>query len=81
MVKAVAEARGEKHYAHAFLSNLVDELAEETTDEHLRRLYDSATSLHTNFYENLYRERFVRRRIGDVEEFVAKMERILNAQP
>ncbi len=79
MVKAVAQMRGERHYAHAHLSDLVDVLADETGDVQLRRLYDAASALHTNFYENRYRARGVRGRLRDVEEFVEKMTRILNA--
>ena len=78
MVKAVAQVRGEAHYAHPFLSRLVDDLADEIEDERLSRLFDAAESLHTNFYKNRFRARGVRRRLRDVEEFVEKMERILN---
>ena len=78
MVKAVAQARGEVHYAHPFLSRLVDDLADEIGDERLSRLFDAAESLHTNFYENRFRAMGVRRRLRDVEEFVETMERILN---
>ena len=80
IVKAVAEARGIRHKSHKNLTRLVETLADETSDEHLRDLFDAAHSLHGNFYENDFGVRGVRRRIRRVEEFVEKMERILNTQ-
>ena len=80
IVKAVAEARGLRHKSHKNLTRLVETLADETSDEHLRDLFDAAQSLHGNFYENDFGVRGVRRRIRRVEEFVEKMERVLNAQ-
>ena len=79
MVKAVAQARGKDHYAHFQLTEIVEDLADETRDEDLSRLYSAATSLYTNFYENRFRARTMRRRLRDVESFVEKMERILNS--
>ena len=80
IVKAVAEARGIRHKSHKNLTRLVETLADETSDEHLRDLFDAAQSLHGNFYENDFGVRGVRRRTRRVEEFVEKMERILDAQ-
>ena len=80
IVKAVAEARGIRQTAHKDLTRLVETLADETSDEHLRDLFDAAQSLHGNSYENDFGVRGVRRRIRRVEEFVKKMEPILNAQ-
>ena len=79
MVKAVAEKRGERHRRHAFLNDLVDDLAEETGDNELSSLYDTATALHSNFYENRFGGRAVRRRLGDVGKFVDKMLGILDS--
>ena len=77
MVKAVAETRGQPHNAHYLLNRMVDDLVYEDNDQSLRRFYAVASELHVNFYENRYRERDVRERLGDVEEFIAKMTRIL----
>ncbi len=77
MVKAVAEARGVRHKAHWRLERFVETLADETSDESLRDLFDAANSLHGNFYENNYGVRGVRRRLRRVEEFVDKVERLL----
>ena len=81
MVKAVAQQRGLPHRAHPLLSTLVDDLADETEEEELRRLYAVAEGLHTNFYEDRYRARALRRRLPDVELFVEKMAAILESGP
>ena len=77
MVKAVAEAREAPHNAHYLLNRMVDDLAYEDNDQSLRRFYAVASELHVNFYENRYRERDVRERLDDVEQFIEKMRRIL----
>ena len=81
MVKAVAQQRGKPHRQHVFLSRLVDDLVEETGDEELDRLFDRANSLHSNFYEDEFRARAVRRRLPDIELFVEKMVAILESGP
>ena len=78
--KSCRRSTGICHKSHKNLTRLVETLADETSDEHLRDLFDAAQSLHGNFYENDFGVRGVRRRIRRVEEFVEKMERILNAQ-
>ena len=79
MVKAVAEKNGLKHRQHAFLSEVVDDLAVETNDPELDALFDRANTLHFNFYENRFGRRGVRRRLAAVERFVDKMSRILDS--
>ena len=79
MVKAAAQQRGERHRQHAFLSTLVDDLADETGDAELVPLFDSANALHSNFYESRFGGRAVRRRLVSVERFVEKMARILDS--
>ncbi len=80
MVKAVAQARGRSHRAHNQLTDIVEDLADEMGDDQLSDLYDAANALHGNFYENRFRARGVRRRLRNVEAFVEKMDRILNAE-
>ena len=77
MVKAVAEQRGIPHRKHGFLFTLVEDLVDETGDAELRRLFDSANALHTNFYEGDFGRRAVNRRLPDIERFVEKMGHIL----
>jgi hypothetical protein len=77
MVKAVAEQRGWAHDKHGFLHRAVFDLAVETGDADLRRLFSVANDLHTNFYENGFDRDQVMTLIQDVEQFVGKMERLL----
>ena len=79
MVKAVAQQRGERHRKHGFLFTVVEDLVDETGDDELRRLFDSANSLHTNFYEGEFGRRAVTRRLPDIERFVEKMGQILES--
>ena len=80
MVKAIAQARGGSHRAHNQLTDIVEDLTDETGDDHLSDLYDAANALRGNFYENRFRVRGMRRRLRNVEVFVEKMDRILNAE-
>ena len=52
LVKAIAEDRGWRHQAHALLSEIVDDLADETRDPELSDLFYAAGRLHINFYEH-----------------------------
>ena len=78
MVKAMAEQRGEPHRSHALLFDVVDRLVEETGDEDLDTLFIAANGLHTNFYENHISVAQVRRGIQRVQEFVEKLEQMLD---
>ena len=79
MVKAVAEARGLEHRGHRDLHRVIEVLLEETGDNELGTWFDSANSLHINFYENRSGQIMVARGIDNVERFVAKMEAVLSA--
>ena len=79
IIKAVAEQRGLYHRSHNALHQIIDGLAGETGDQDLRRLFSVASSLHINFYENLYGRQWVESSIQDVEQFVAKVEALLPA--
>ena len=79
MVKAVAEKRGLRHRRHGFLYEVVEALVEERGDEELDSLFDSANSLHFNFYEGEFGTRAVRRRLRNVQRFVDRMSAILDS--
>lgn len=76
MVKAVAQRRGWPHDSHRLLFEAVNRLAEETGDPDLRRLFRSAASLHTNFYEDWHPRAFVEDSISDVEQLLAKLQHL-----
>ena len=77
MVKAISEQRGWQHNGHAYLFQAVRQLADETGDNQLVRLFQIANSLHINFYENWIPKESVRESLEAVQEFVDKAERLL----
>ena len=74
MVKSVAERRGWEHRNHAALFSVVAQLATETGDEDIGRLFDVASSLHVNFYENWSTSTTVARGLNDMERLLDKLE-------
>ena len=52
MVKAVAQQRGWEHGGHRQLFRIVRLLQDETGNPEIRRLFNTANSLHINFYED-----------------------------
>ena len=74
IVKAVAEQRGWPHRSHAALFNAVARLVSETGDDDIGRLFDVASALHVNFYEDRSNPRTVARGLDDMERFLQKLE-------
>ena len=72
-LKSVAERRGWKHNSHAHFYNIMAELERDDKSSELRRNFDSAAQLHTNFYENWLDEDQIRRRAEDVRHFVEQL--------
>lgn len=70
MVKAVAEPQGWQHRSHAALFSAVDRMARETGQPEIRRLFDVASSLHVNFYENWKSAENVEGGLGDVRQLL-----------
>ena len=66
IVKAVAEQRDWQHHGHARLFDAVATIAAETGDEHIDRLFELASALHTNFYEDWYGASRVERGLRDI---------------
>lgn len=73
-VKAVCESRGWDHYSHLLLRRAVDRLADETGDENLVPLFDTAQNLHKNFYEDFYNASEVGNRLPQVRRFIDKLD-------
>jgi len=73
MVKAVAEARGWRHYSHLELREAVQRLARETGDDELRRLFAVMESLHANFYENWMDGATVEVHANDARRLIEKL--------
>ena len=73
-LKCVAERRGWKHNSHAQFYNIMAEIERDDTSSELRRDFDSAAQLHTNFYEDWLDEDQIRRRAEDVRHFVEQLD-------
>jgi HEPN domain-containing protein len=67
IIKAIAERRGWEHNRHRHLHQIVSRLRTETGDREIRRLFDSASAMYENFYENDMPADEVAERLDDVE--------------
>jgi len=78
MVKALAAREGVELRSHGELHREVIKVAKEVGDDEIRLLWQSAISLHQNFYENWLPPEMVEKNIGDVEKFVDKLKHLLH---
>ena len=74
MLKSIAEQRGWEHKGHRLIRRAASRLADETGDAEIRRLYRTASDLHTNFYENLDTVEDVAAGLEDVGRLLDKLE-------
>ena len=81
MVKSVAALRGWAHGSHAALFNVITQLVDETGDGEIRRLFQVASSLHVNFYENWDSASNVAGGLLDMERFLDIMEPLAAPAP
>ena len=77
MLKSVAETRGWRHHGHRELFQAVDRLVDETGDREFRVLFNTANSLHSNFYENWMSRQWIEDSVGEVREFLEKLEALI----
>ena len=80
-IKSVAAHRGWRHYSHTLLYAISDQIADELDRPDLDDLFRSASSLHTNFYEDWMTEGNVRRGIDAVKTYLREMEAVRAAPP
>ena len=78
MVKAVADMRGLEHRSHRSILLVAQQLARETGDTELDALFDTASILHRNFYEDTLDHEGVERRLHSVAQFVDRVEQLLS---
>ncbi|MCS7367950.1 MAG: PaREP1 family protein [archaeon YNP-WB-062] len=78
MVKALAAREGVELRSHGELHREVIKVAKEVGDDEIRLLWQSAISLHQNFYENWLPPEMVEKNIGDVGKFVDKLKHLLH---
>ena len=79
-VKAAAAARGLRHYKHREMLAAVSRLTRETGQGDLRRNFQVAESLHSNYYEGWMDTEMVRDSIADVERFLSQLEPLYDEQ-
>ncbi len=79
IVKAVAEGRGWPHTSHRHLFTAVDTLRDETGDADVRRLFDVASALHVNFYEDWRSAESVAEALDDVARLLDKLAPLAHA--
>ena len=73
MLKAIAEQRGWERHRHRHYHRAASRIRAETGDGEVRRLFDSATALHENFYEDDMVADEVAERLDDVEALVGRL--------
>ena len=67
ILKAVAEQRGWEHSRHRHHLVTVSRLRAETGDGDIRRLFNTASALHENFYENMMSAEDIAESLDDVQ--------------
>ena len=70
-LKALATERDWGHDTHGHLGVVADRLAEETGNEEISGLFDTAEALHANFYQVHRSEASVRRGMNGMRRFVS----------
>ncbi len=78
ILKAVAEQRGWEHSRHRHHLVTVSRLRAETGDGDIRRLFNTASALHENFYENEMIADDVADGLNDVEALMDKLIPLLS---
>ena len=78
MMKAVAESRGWEHGRHRHLHQIASRLRAEVGDRDIYRLFNTASALHENFYENQMTARDIAEALEDVEGLLEKLEHIMS---
>ena len=81
IVKAAAERLGWDHDSHRGLYLTVRRIRDETADQDIQDLFAFANYLHTNFYENTLADGEIARYLARTENFITKIEAILDASP
>lgn len=73
MLNAIAEQRGWEHHRHRQHHRAASRIRAETGDVEIRRLFDPASALHENFYEDDMVADEVAERLDDVEALVGRL--------
>ena len=74
MAKGLAEKRGWQHNGHRELYQVVNRVAQESGDRAVRILFNSASALHSNFYENWMPKEMIEDSLTQARDFLQKLE-------
>ena len=77
ILKAIAEQRGWEHNRHRHYLRIVSRLRAETGDGDIRRLFNAASALRENFYENEMQPDDVSDGLDIVQALIGKLNFIL----
>ena len=72
-LKSIAEQRGWHHQSHSLLFDISNQVIDELGRPDLRDMFQSAKSMHQNFYENWEHEEGVEYAIGRIKEYLAEL--------
>ena len=75
-VKGVAENKGWLHNGHRELYLVVNRLSQELGDSEIRVLFDSASALHSNFYEGWMPREMIESSLAQVGRFLEKQQHL-----
>ena len=75
-LKSIAEQRGWQHQSHSLLFDVSNQITEELGRADLRDMFQSAKSMHQNFYENWEPEEGVEYAVGRVKQFLTELEAV-----
>ena len=77
ILKAIAEQRGWEHNRHRHYLRITSRLRAETGDGDIRRLFNTASALHENFYENEMMAEDIADGLDDVKVLIDKLRPLL----
>ena len=80
MLKAIAEQRGWEQHRHRDYHRAASRIRAATGDREMRGLFDSASALDENFYENDMDADWVAESLDDVENLLAKLYPLLTSK-
>lgn len=80
-LKSIAEQRGWQHQSHSLLYDISNQVVEELGRPDLRDMFQSAKSMHQNFYENWESEEGVEYAVGRIKEYLSELESVSPQMP
>ena len=76
-LKSIAKQREWRQGTHRDLYGVVRSIESETSVQGVRRLFQVASELHSNFYEDRMPDEILRESIDDVKELIDRLEPLL----